>query len=389
MIRQRSPSIFSQGFLLLFIGSLAFSCSFQLLLTALPLYARQMGAEDAQIGLILGLFAAASLVARPLCGWQLDRGRKVPLLALGAAIFALSAVGYAAARSVAFLLLLRAFHGLGMATYNTAGQTLVADLAPVGRLGQAMSTYAVATTLAAALAPAAGMAIALAAGFGPLFAVSFSLAAAAVVMAVALREPATRRTTTRRPRLFNRSALRPGLSMLSLMVVYGAIASFVPLYALQQGLSNPGFYFTVCSVAMVLAQAIAGPISDRFGRLAVIGPGLLLSALGAAATALLGGWSLLGAAALYGTGSGAAQPALFALATDVAKEDERGSAMATVGVFLEAGISGGAIGAGLLAQQVGLSATFVVVSVVPLVGILIAAAPRSFSVRRLGTRSAS
>ena len=383
----RAPSVFSRDFLLLFLSALAFSSSFQLLLTTLPLYASQMGAREAQIGLIIGLFAASSFVARPLTGWQLDRGRRVPVLVAGATIFALSAVGYAAVSSVALLLVVRAFHGVGMATYNTAGQTLVAELAPPSRRGEAMGAFGAANTIAAAMAPVAGMAILLASGYHPLFAVSFYLAAGAVVLSALVREP-KRIRSGQKPHLFNRSALGPGVSTLALMFTYGAVASFVPLHALRQGMENPGFYFTVYSAAMVLAQAVCGPISDRLGRMAVIVPGLALTAVGTAANAFLGGWWLLGAAVLFGLGSGGTQPALFALATDNAKETERGSAMATVGMFLEVGISGGAIVAGLLAEQVGLEMAFVCVAASPLLGLLFAAASRLSPRLRLGTDAA-
>jgi MFS transporter, DHA1 family, multidrug resistance protein len=86
------------------LGSLLFSMSFQLLTTVLPLRALDLRATGLEIGLITGAFAGASLLARPIVGWQLDRGRRLPLLLLGAGIFALSSFGYTLVVTVLLLL---------------------------------------------------------------------------------------------------------------------------------------------------------------------------------------------------------------------------------------------------------------------------------------------
>ena len=362
----------SRNFLLLWIGALAFSSSFQSLLTALPLYAQSLGARESEIGLIIGLFATAAMVVRLPIGWQLDRGRRVSILVAGAAIFAVSSAGYGVVGSVAGLLALRVFHGTGMAAFTTAGQTLAVDVAPQGRRGEALGVYAVANTLASGLAPAAGMALALAAGFTALFAASSALGVVAVVLCALVADPSPSPRVRRPGRLFNAAVVMPGLSLLALMFTYGAVASFVPLLALQRGLANPGLFFSVYAMAMVAAQAIAGPASDRFGRAVVIAPGLALTAVGLVAMATLDGWWLLAAGVVYGLGAGATQPALFASASDLVRPEQRGSAMATMGLFLELGIGSGAIVAGVLAGSLGLGATFAGVAVVPLVGLALA-----------------
>lgn len=373
-------SLLSRDFTLLWLGSLAFSASFQLLLTAMPLYAQSLGARNSEIGLIIGLFAAAAMATRLPTGWLIDRGRRVPILVAGAAIFALSSAGYALVGSVSALLALRTFHGTGMATFTTTGQTVVVDVAPAGRRGEALGLYGIANNLAAGLGPAVGMGLALALGFQSLFGASVALALLAIGLCALIAEPAP--SAARPPaRLFNRTVLAPGLPMLALMFSYGALASFVPLHALQRGMANPGLFFTVYAGAMVAAQVAAGWASDRFGRSAAILPGLALAAVGLLAVAALEGWWLLVAAAVYGLGAGAAQPALYASAGDLVPPEQRGSAMATMGLFLELGISSGAIVSGLLAEPLGLGSTFVAVAVVPAAGLLLAAATGRVSAR--------
>src|SRR3989442_13317599 len=73
---------------------------------------------------------------------------------------------------------------------------------------------------------------------------------------------------------------------------------------------------------------------------------------------LVSGWWLLLGALLTGAGQGMTQPAIYALGSDLVAGYERGSAMGTLGVFLEIGIAAGAIGGGGVGRGGGLGTTF-------------------------------
>lgn len=365
-----SPTrLLTRDFALLWTGALAFMGSFQLLLTVLPLYARELGASEPEIGLIIGLFAGSAMLVRLPVGWQLDRGRRVPLLMAGAAIFALSSAGYALVGSIAAILAIRVFHGTGMSIFSTAGQTVAVDVAPPGRRGEALGVYGIAQNLASGLGPPLGLALAAALGFTALFGISAALAGLAVALSALIVDPPRQQVPRRSGTVFNLAVVRPGFVMWAVMFTYGGIAAFIPILALQRGLANPGLFFTVYAGAMVVAQTLAGRASDRLGRKAAIVPGLVLLAVGLAGVGLLGDWWLLGAALVYGLGAGACQPSLFATAGDLVASEARGSAMATMGLFLELGISSGAIVVGLLAGVLGLGTTFVLGAAVPLIGL--------------------
>lgn len=365
-MRTMRPRLLSRDFALLLATGLALGLSFQLPLTVTPLYALQLGGDEADVGLVIGVFALAAMVARPLTGWQLDRGRRTAVLMLGAATFALCSAGYAAVGSLALLLGLRAVHGTGMSNYQTATQTLVGDLAPPERRGEAMGLQGSMMIVAAGVGPPLGAAIASRLGFEPLFLIAGAIAAVGLGFASFVREPA-RLGPPARPRLFHRDAVGPGLILLGPMFTFGAMASFVPVYAVRHGLDNPGLFFTVYAGATILAQNVGGRLSDRLGRSAAILPGLLLGAVGIFLVPQLEGLALLIAAAVYGLGQGLSQPALFALPVDLVPPAERGSALATAGLFLELGIGSGAIGAGLLAKGFGLETALVLAAAAPLV----------------------
>jgi len=107
-------------FVVLWISTLLFYLGFQLLLPVMPLYTTELGAREAHIGFIVGIFAFAAMVPRPLAGDLADRIGRRPLVLLGTAIFALAPLGYAMVGTIPALLLLRMFHGTGMGFGPTA-----------------------------------------------------------------------------------------------------------------------------------------------------------------------------------------------------------------------------------------------------------------------------
>ncbi len=113
----------------------------------------------------------------------------------------------------------------------------------------------------------------------------------------------------------------------------------------------------------------AGRLSDRLGRRAVIAPALALSG---ASLALLGmafsRGTFLGAAALYGMGFGAGQPALLAMAGDRVPPAERGRAMGTLYTAWELGILSGSILLGLCATRLGYEATWWIAAAIAWMG---------------------
>ena len=372
-------SFLTRDYALLWIGSAAFYGSFQMLLTTLPVYALRLGARESDIGLLIGFFSISALLVRLPTGWLLDRGGRVPILLAGCAVFALSAAGYVLAGTVAALLAVRLFHGTGMSLFTTAAQTLVVDIAPKMRRGEAMGVYNIATTVAAGFGPAIGVALLGAVGFGYLFGVTGALAAAALVLCWLIVEPRRGSMPTARPapgrptKIFSRAVIGPGLLLAAQMGTYGAVISFVPLLAARRGLDNPGLFFLAYAAAILVAQALAGRASDRLGRLAVVIPGLVVSAAGLIAISALAGPWLLGAGVIYGVGAGMVQPALFAAGGERVPAAERGAAMATMGLFLELGIGGGSIVAGLVAGAVGLQTTFALAAALPAIAAVSAA----------------
>jgi len=338
------------------------------LTASLPLYAVRLGADDAALGLMAGVISLVSLAGRPWAGAWIDAGGSVPALLTGGVVFAVCAAGYWLASSVAILLAFRALTGVSVALFTTSGQTLAVNLSPPQRRGEAYSLYSITYPLAQIFGPPAGVIVTRVTGYPGLFAVCIAVCLAGAVMAWPLRAVRQGARGSTRRRLLNRLVLTPGVWMLMLMVAFGANIALLAVHASRRGVANPGVVFTAQAMGLLVALLLIYRLSDRIGRMAIVLPGMALAALGMWATALSSGWTLVLAGALSGAGLGAAQPMLFALGADMVPPEERGSAMATLGVFLEIGIGIGAIGGGIVGRAFGLEMMFGLAGLSPALG---------------------
>jgi MFS family permease len=165
-------------------------------------------------------------------------------------------------------------------------------------------------------------------------------------------------------------AAKPLILVLGMAFATGSIISFVPLYGRSQGVSNPGFFFTIYALVMLLSRPVSGRLSDRIGRIEVAVPGMVLISTGLGLLAFSGQWwSLCLSAATLGIGVGAAMPALMALMIDMVGPNERGGAMSTYGIGMDVGIGIGSVVQGMVVEFYGFGAAFGLTAVLTLVAV--------------------
>lgn len=343
-----NETLFSRNFVLTSLSTFTLFTSFYFLLITLPIYIEKIGGSESEIGLILGVFTISAVLLRPFIGKEVDRrGRKI-ILVSGIVIFFISMLLYDYTKNVTSLLLLRVLHGIGWGAATTAATTLIADIAPPKRRGEAMGVFGMASNVAMAIGPALSMILLQKYDFPVLFSISAGISLISLLLVLPISE-----TMVVHPRtpLFSREALFPSALMFIISLTYGSIVSFLSLFAQKQGIANPGIFFTVFAVTLILVRALAGKLSDIKGRKFVIIPGMVLIAAGlgvlSTASALD---SFLVAALLYGIGFGLVHPSLMALLVDMVSDEGRGAAMGTFTAAFDLGIGAGSIFLGLILQ---------------------------------------
>jgi MFS family permease len=364
--------LFTRPFLFICLATGCFYLSFYFILPVMPLYVASLGGTSSQIGLIIGLFAAMAMLMRPPSGWLIDSRGTRPILLIGMAVFFLASLGYIAVRTVEPILALRLFHGIGMGLFPTAATVVIAELAPPTRRGEAMGWFGITNSIGLIVGPVLGPWIAAQLGFPVLFLLAAGVAGLGFACIFLVPAGSRPRRASRPPRpadFFSRAAVLPSSILLLLYIPYGTVVAFIPLVAKSRGLENPGLFYMVFAVAMLLVRAKAGEISDRRGRATVILPGMILTGLSFLVLGVTSGPAgMLTGAAILGLGFGSAQPALMAFTTDRVAPEERGKAMGTFYTAWELGIASGAAGAGWLLNVTGFETLFLVGSAIPIVG---------------------
>jgi MFS family permease len=129
----------------------------------------------------------------------------------------------------------------------------------------------------------------------------------------------------------------------------GGTLTFLPIHAIHLGLGNPGLWFGLYAFCLLLSRPVAGPLSDRISRRAVIVPGLIMHMTSFLLLAFATSPTWLWAAAIIGgAGVGAAQPALMTLSVDQTTPQRRGQSMAQYQCFYDLGIGIGSLSLGVL-----------------------------------------
>ena len=327
----------------------------------------------------MAVFTVTATAMRIPIGLYIDKIGRKPFLLYGIVFFAVGKLGYLWAPSILLMLPFRVLHGLGWSGCTTAVSTISADIVPPARRGELMGYAAMASSLASALGPVLGFALYHRYQFTGVFLGASAVLILSFLVALPVSEPQRPQSTPKksdRPldNIIVKESIDPAIGVAFLSFGHGGILTFLPIHALQIGLANPGIWFGIYAVCILLSRPIAGPISDKVSRQAVIIPGLILNIAGILLLAFSTSSNWLIAAAIFGGfGTGAAQPALMTLAVDQSSAERRGQSLAQFQFFYDLGIGIGSLTLGALLDLVNQSflIMYLVTAGVALIGLWI------------------
>jgi MFS family permease len=356
------PRLVTPLFALVAGASFAYFLSVGVLLPVIPRYIQgPLGGGSVAVGIGVGAFSLTAVVIRPLAGHLGDRhGRR--LLMLGGCVVVTAVVAaYSVATSLPVLVLLRLAHGAGEAFFFTGAATVINDLAPPHRRGEALSYFSVSLYMAFALGPTLGETVLRGSHYGAVWLVSAGCAALAALLGLSVpdtRHPANRTERTRR--YLHPAALAPGSVLgLGLIGLAGYLA-FMPLYVKTIGLSGSRYVFVLFSASVLLVRTIGARIPDRLGG---VRAGSLAMVGAATGLITIGVWhsvaGLIVGTVLFGLGNSLAFPALMSLAIDTAPDSERASVVGTFTAFFDAAQGTGAITLGVVAALTSYRGSFI------------------------------
>jgi predicted MFS family arabinose efflux permease len=337
---------------------------FQLLLSAVPLYADDAGGGSLGAGLATAAFMLSTVFAQVQMPRVLDRFGYRAVLAVGLLFLGLPTFFYAVTQTLASILAVTLLRGIGFGIATVVFAALMVELAPPGRRGEALGLLGVAIALPAIFCTALGLWLVERFGYGTVF----LLGAIVPLMGIAAISGIRTVPTPGQERVERTAGFFAGLGRGPLLRVFlvfaatttaaGVIVTFLPLAVTQgSGLYSAAGALLVVGVASAIGRWWAGRFGDRRDPRLLLTPGLLAAALGMIALSS-GGTLLLGGAALFGIGFGLLQNATLVLMMERVSESEYGLGSTLWNVAFDAGTGLGAFVFGFVIASFGYSWAF-------------------------------
>lgn len=350
---EENKKLYTPKFWLLCSSSFLFFASFNLIIPELPDYLTELGGGDHK-GLIIPLFTLMAGLSRPFSGRLTDTIGRIPIIVYGVFVCIIVGFLYPLVTTVFGFFVLRLVHGMSTGFKPTATSAYVGDIAPFSRRGEAMGILGMFGSLGMAAGPAIGSWVALHFGYELMFYCSsgFALLSIAVVMKMPETLIATQRFRLSLLKLKRRDVLEPrafpsAITMLLTAFSFGTILTLIPDLSKHLGIVNKGIFFTIFTISSLVIRLIAGKLSDIYGRVPILLTGCLIYSV----TMILIGigtelWIFYIGSFAFGIAVGLTSPTIFAWTIDLAEEQHRGRALATMFIALEVGIGIGGVVAG-------------------------------------------
>ena len=375
-------------FLLIMLSTLAYFISVGALQPTLPRFVEgPLGGGDVQVGIAVGAFAFSAVLIRPIVGPIGDRRGRRLLIVLGAGIVAMSVAGYVFADSLWLLLVLRLASGVGEACFYVGAASVVNDLAPEERRGEALSYFSLALYLGLTIGPLIGESVFEAFdGFDAAWLVAALSAGIAALLGLIVPDTRPEGSHENEFRWFHPAGILPGTVLAASIWGLGGFATFIPLYALSLGMSGSRMVFVAFSVVVLLVRSLGARLPDVLGPARAARMALSLQAVG---LVVMGVWQevvgLFAGAIMFGLGQALAFPALMTMAIRSAKPTERSAVVGTFTAFFDLSFGIGAVALGGVASIFGYGGAFISAALVALGGLAMLAVRAR---RRNGVRAA-
>jgi MFS family permease len=354
----------------------------------LPLYIQQLGGNEIQIGLVMGVYSGVGIVCQPLIGPWVDVIGRRPFMLTGIALTVTASLLAALPGGVGLLAVVRGLQGIGFSMFFVASFSYVLDIIPPAQRGWALGIYGVSGFVSTAIAPLFGEWIIRTVGFRVLFVLSALLGMSTLALVWPMREaPRGAGGPLRLAPGAVRAALEDVLHRHMFVTMFfglgsGTVFAFLPTFAEDLGVTTLSLFYTAYSVAAIGIRIVGGRLIDTHGRRAVIVPSMFVQATATGVLALLGVLVtrtsatpvlpvLFVAGLLSGGAHGFLYPGLAALVTDTTPEARRA---AVVGIFSAMFLTGQTVGAfsfGWIAHALGYGSMWAALTALLLAGCLV------------------
>ena len=327
--RAAPPFFAERRFWLVLTAQTAFGLGWSVFLILPKFFATALGADAASIGHVSAMSGFASVTTIPVVIALIDRVGRRPLLQMGCLLLVALALGFTGVdRMGAAVFVLQAAVGSAFVLAFNASATMITDLAPPERLGQAIGILGAANMATNAISTIAAEQVAHAFGWRAAFQLSAVMGIVGLLLTLWIREQPRAAPLAKGAPSEEAKPLGPLLRVLLVGALAGApfsaMFTFQQPYALELGALQVSVFFAGFTFSSVSVRVFFGTLGDRHGRRLIS----CAAMLGYAVIALLTARLQVGWLWAYGLGFGLAHgvfyPTLNALAVELAAERARG-----------------------------------------------------------------
>ncbi|WP_206680308.1 MFS transporter [Flaviflexus huanghaiensis] len=355
-------------------AALAVALGYGIVAPIIPQFARSFDVSVTAASALTSVFAAMRIAFSTPGGKLIDIFGERKMYMTGLLIVALSSAASGLAQNYIQLLILRGVGGIGSIVFSVSAMSLIIKLSPPGQRGRASSLYGSAFLLGNILGPSLGSLLAVWGMRLPFFIYAGTLMISFFVIFFALPEPHRQEISKEeggiKPMTVGEAVSSP--TYRAVLVTgfshawtnMGVRLTMIPLatgVAMGYGEWVSGAALTAGAIGTAISLVAGGGLSDKYGRMTVIVPGLVVAGIMTIIFGTLENPFLLVSVALVtGLGAGLIQPGQQGAVADVLDGRPGGKVVSTFQMAGDLGQIVGPLLAGLIADNFGYSYAFMI-----------------------------
>ncbi|MCC2083094.1 multidrug MFS transporter [Staphylococcus sp. HMSC068D08] len=256
----------SGPFLRLYLLTLLFFSANAILNVFIPLRGHDLGATNTVIGVVMGAYMLTAMLLRPWAGQMIARVGPIKVLRIILIINALALILYGFTGLEGYFIA-RVMQGICTAFFSMSLQLGIIDALPEKHRAEGVSLYSLFSMIPNLIGPLIAVGI---------WQIHHMSAFAVIMVMIALsttifgyrvtfgdQEPDTSSKIEALPynavtvfgQLFKNKALcQSGCIMILTSIVFGAVNTFIPLYAVRDSFVHAGLFLTIQAIAVVLSR---------------------------------------------------------------------------------------------------------------------------------------
>lgn len=371
--------LLNRNFILLTISSFLFFFNMHAFLM-LPIWIKELGGSDSDIGFIMGATSFSTIFTTPLAGYLVDKYDKKSLLILGVIILVSSTFPFSLLGSLSSLFFIfRILQGAAFSLFFVSAGTLVTEVCPKEKRTQALGIFGVFTIINYAFAPYVGRRIVEQLSFDYFFIIisAIGLLSLPFILNIYKSNAGNEKEKYVESPGVIKILSRPGVLIPAISLMFAGAGfiptlSFLPVYSLKLAVKEFEVFFIWYTISVLFIRLFIGWIPDKIGKVKTVTPSLILFSLSIIFLGFAQGKTdFIIAGIVFGFGHGFLYPTLYSMVMDNSNYNERGKVFSICSVAFTLGGMIGAFTYGVIAEYYSYFFMYKLMGITCMVGFLI------------------